>query len=78
MQVERDPGYYFPSDHAVNRAKERGIDWPLVASTIKDGEVVESHKDGCYLFIEEFEFVDDPVGVVAAESGKILTVEWRE
>lgn len=76
MQVERDPEHYYPSDHAVNRAKQRGIDWPLVASTIKDGEVKPSHKDGCYLFIEEFEFVDRPVGVVVAESGEIVTVEW--
>jgi len=78
MTVSRNPEDYWPSNHAYNRSRQRGIDWPLVASTIKDGQLKESHKDGCKLFVEDYHFTDDPVGVVAnVDSGEIITVEWR-
>jgi len=77
--VSRNPEDYHPTTHAVDRAKTRCIDWPIVASTIKDGELKNSHKDGCKLFVDEFEFLDNPVGVVAnVDSGEILTVEFRK
>ena len=79
MPVSRNPEDYYPSQHACQRAKYRNIDWPLVASTIKDGEVRNSHKDGCKVFVEDYHFTDDPVGVVVdITSGEIITVQWRD
>lgn len=78
MSVPREPKHYFPSVHAIDRAKARGIDWDIVSKTIQDGEIKKSHKDGCRLFVRDYQHTDNPVGVVAnIESGEILTVQWR-
>lgn len=78
MSVPREPKHYFPSVHAIDRAKARGIDWDIVSKTIQDGEIKKSHKDGCRLFVKDYQHTDNPVGVVAnIETGEILTVQWR-
>jgi len=78
MSVPREPKHYFPSVHAIDRAKARGIDWDIVSKTIQEGEIKKSHKDGCRLFVKDYQHTDNPVGVVAnIESGEILTVQWR-
>jgi len=78
MSVPREPDHYHPTVHAVDRAKSRGIDWDIVSKTIQGGEIKKSHKDGCRLFVKDYQHTDNPVGVVAnIESGEILTVQWR-
>jgi len=79
MTVSRDPSDYRPSNHAYNRSKERNIDWPLVASTIKDGEIRQADKPHQKLFVEDYYFTEYPVGVVVdPQDGQIITVEWRK
>jgi len=78
-EIPRDPEFYHPSDHAVQQAKYRNIDWVDVAKTIQEGEIKATHKDNCHLFIKEFHYTDKPVGVVAnTKQGKIITVEFRK
>lgn len=75
--VPRDPGHYYPSDHAVQRAKERGIDWEDVAQAIAEGEIRQTHEPDRTLFVEEIAVDDERVGVVAhPQDGEIVTVEW--
>jgi len=77
MDVSRDPSDYTPTDHAYNRSKERSIDWPLVASTIKDGEIREANQSHQCEFVEDYYFTDYPVGVVVdTTNGAIVTVEY--
>jgi len=76
--VNRDPGHYWPSLHAQQQQRYRGIDWVDVSETIANGKMKYSHKENCKLFIKEFAHYDDPVGVVANyDNGEILTVEYR-
>jgi len=78
MTISRNPDDYYPSDHATIRAKERGIDWPVVVNVIEQGEIKDSHKEDCVLFVDEYSFTPDPVGVVADYTdGEIITVEYR-
>jgi len=77
--VPRDPGLYHPTDHAVQQAKYRGIDWPEVAKCIQTGRIKNSHKDHCKLFIMAVEHREKPLAIVAnTNDGRILTVEWRK
>jgi len=79
MTISRNPEDYYPSEHAYAQAKKRGIDLPLVASTIQDGEIKNSHKENCKLFVEEFHFTDRPVYCVAnINDGEIITIGWRK
>jgi len=76
--VPRDPSHYYPSDHCVQRKKERDIEWHHVSETLSNGTVKTTHKDGCRLFVCDLENAKEPVGVIAhVESGRILTVQWR-
>jgi len=78
-EIPRDPGMYHPSDHAVQQAKHRGIDWPEVAETIQEGRVKTTHKEDCCLFVRSVERKSNELAVVAnIENGHILTVEWRK
>jgi len=73
ITVSRDPSEYRPTIHAGQRAKERGINWDRVADAIDGGEVRQTHRRGCRLF------VDDGVGVVVDVADReILTVGWYE
>lgn len=77
--ISRDPGDYHMSYHATGRANYRHIDYEMVCETIRDGEIKNSHKENCCLFIKELWYTENPVGVVANyEDGEILTVEWRK
>lgn len=78
-EIPRDPSHYSLSTHAHQQARWREIDYRLIADTIKDGNIKNSHKDNCKLFIREYEFAQHPVAVVANyEMGVIITVEWRK
>jgi len=73
--LPRDPEHYFPSDHAVIRAKEREIDTALFGDLIQDG-VTQLAKNGHpqYRFIKEFDHYHDPVALVAnVETGEVIT-----
>lgn len=71
-QPPRDPSFYSPTIHAGQQAKDRGIEWGRVASVIEGGEVRETHKPDCVLFVGE------TVRVVADETnGDIVTVTYR-
>lgn len=51
----------------------------MIESTIINGEIRQSHKENCVLFVQEFWFANNPVGIVANHvDGEILTVEWRK
>lgn len=77
--VPREPKHYFPSVHAIQRSKDRKITWEETAETIQTGDIVDSHKENCKLFIKHFDYYEKPVGVVASiTSGEIITVEFRE
>jgi len=78
MSVPREPDHYHPTTHCIDRVKQRDINWEFVSQTIQHGTVKNSHREGCKLFIQDFQGLSDPVGVVAnVETGHILTVEWR-
>lgn len=77
--IPRDPSHYRPSVHAVQRKKDRGIDWELISDTIATGKVRETHIEDKYLFSKYYEGMDKPIGVVAhAINGTIMTVEFRD
>lgn len=77
--ISRDPEFYFPSDHAYNRAKQRGIDFEIVAETIESGQVKDAYGSNCKLFVKEIPTHENPIGVIAdVETGKIITIEHRE
>jgi hypothetical protein len=77
--VSRDPNDYYKSVHAFQQSKDRNIKNEEIAQTIANGEIKDSHKEGCKLFVNDYWYTDNPVGVVAdIESGKIITVEWRK
>jgi len=77
--IPRDPSHYSPSVHAQQQRRHRGIDWEIVAETIQDGEVRNSHDDDCVMFVQEYEQLQAPVGVVVDyEMGVIITIEWRK
>lgn len=76
--VPREKSFYWPSDHAYNRAEQRNIDWEYVAETLAQGEIKRCHKEDCKLFVHDFYGLDTPIGVIAdIQTGEILTVEWR-
>lgn len=61
------------------RKRDRNIDRDMIESTIINGEIRQSHKENCVLFVQEFWFANNPVGIVANHvDGEILTVEWRK
>jgi len=77
-EIPRNPGEYEPTTHAGQQAKHRNIDWQYVAETIKEGEIEDSLKENCVVFVREFISKDDPVGVVVNHvDGVIITVEYR-
>ena len=77
-EISRNPEDYRPTTHAGQQAKHRDIDWQHVAETIREGDIKNSHKENCVLFVKEFISKDKPVGVVAnVEDGAIITVEYR-
>jgi len=76
--VSRDPSDYRPKDHAIDRAKYRGIDFDLIGKTIANGDVYTSHKSECRIFKQDYEHTDRPVRVVAnVETGEVITVAWE-
>lgn len=76
--ISRNPEDYSPTTHAGQQAKHRNIHWDYVAEAIREGEIQQSHKEDCVIFVREFVSKDDPVGVVAnVENGAIITVEYR-
>ena len=77
-EISRDPSDYRPRDHALQRAKYRGIDLKLVSETIEQGEVYSSHKPNCRVFKQEFVHTDRPVRVVCdVTSTEVITVAWE-
>jgi len=78
MNVSRQPKSYQPTTHAGQQAKHRDIGWQYVAETIKEGEITDSHKDDCVVFVREFISKEKPIGVVVNHvDGVIITVEYR-
>jgi len=77
--IPRDPSHYSPSVHAGQQRKHRGIDWEIVADTIQHGEVLDKHEDDCVMFVQEYEQLQAPVGVVANyKMGVLITIEFRK
>jgi len=77
MSISRDPSDYEPTNHALQRAKYRGIDLELVAETIEDGECYPSHKEDCRVFKRDFVHTEQPVHVVAnVETQSVITAAW--
>jgi len=78
-EIPREPGYYYPSDHAVIRKRDRGIQWGWVAHTIENGRAHPSVQDDCRVIMERIDQADELLQVVAnVESGEIVTVAWYE
>jgi hypothetical protein len=78
-EIPRSPSHYQPTSHCVQQSRYRGIEYSIIAETIQDGTIKNSHKENCCLFINDFHFADDPVAVVVNYvDGAILTVEWRQ
>lgn len=76
--ISRDVGHYSLTIHARQQMKYRNIDELMIAETIENGEIRNSHKEDSCLFIHEFWFADEPVAVIANYlDGDIQTVEWR-
>jgi hypothetical protein len=79
LRVSRDPEDYTPTMHSRQQQKWRDIEGWQVAKTIKEGEIRDSHKKYCKLFIKELDGYENPVGVVVnAVQGKVITIEWRK
>lgn len=77
-EISRDPSDYRPRDHALQRAKYRGIELDLVAETIAEGRVYSSHKPHCRVFKHDYAHTDRPVRVVAdIHAQEVLTVAWE-
>lgn len=77
-QISRDPSDYRPRNHALQRAKYRGIDLELVGETIAEGSVHPSYENNCYVFKRDFEHTDKPVRVVVnAQRQCVITVAWE-
>lgn len=75
--ISRNPSDFSPTTHAKQQRKHRNIDWDAVADAIQEGEVKQSHKDDCVIFVHDCGYTD-PVGVVAnVVEGAILTIEFR-
>jgi len=75
----RDPSSYSPTVHCVQQYKHRDIALEDIAATIKEGKQKTTHKEDVYLFIKEFSWYEQPIGVVAnIKNGNILTVEYRD
>lgn len=78
VEISRDPSDYRPRDHALQRAKYRGIDLELVSETIADGSVDPSWEDNCHVFKKSSVHTDYPVRVVAnTETCEVITVAWE-
>jgi hypothetical protein len=78
LRMSREPSDYTASLHAKQQRKWRDIEGWQVAKTIKEGEIRNSHKKYCKLFIKDFDGYEQPVGVVVnAMQGKVITIEWR-
>lgn len=68
--VPRDPSEFWPTEHAVVRKKERGVDWDDVAHAIQHGQTSKSwSKDNAYLYS-----TGDVTVAADVEDGAILTV----
>jgi len=77
-EISRDPSDYRPRDHALQRAKYRGIDLKLVGETIETGDVYPSPDPTCKVFKRDFVHTDHPTRVVAnVELNRIVTVAWE-
>ena len=75
--TRRDPSRYHPTVHAGQQAKDRDIDWELVADAIETGTIRDTHGRHCRQFVYNSEDIEQPVYVVAnVESGDIVTVAW--
>jgi len=78
-KIPREPDYYWPSTHAKQRRRDRGIQWEWVAHTIENGRVHPSVQDDCRVIMERIEDKNELLQVVAnVESGEIVTVAWYE
>jgi len=78
-EIPRNPEHYTLTLHAKQQRRHRDIHLQYIEETIKDGEIKNSHKKNCVLFVRDFISKDDPVGVVVDyTTGDILTVEYRE
>jgi len=76
--IARDPGHYWPSEHARIRQHDRGIPWPAIAATLRAGEVRNTDKPDLCLFVADTDADSRPVGVTASPTtGEIVTVTWR-
>ena len=80
MTISRNPSDFYPSVHAQDQRKWRGIKWEDVSTTIEDGDVYQTGYGERVLIVNDFEHTEEPVGVVARPDGdewEIVTVEWR-
>ena len=76
-EVPRDPGHYFPTEHAVLRRRRRGIDWEQVSDAIRDGRLHNQGENETCVFTY---LTDEALLYVSAnhESGAITTVAWYD
>jgi len=76
--IPRDAGFYWSSIHAGDMRRKRGIGIDTVITTLEEGEIRNSHKKTCRVFVKDFETLKKPVHVVAdVETGEIVTIAWH-
>jgi len=79
MTVSRDPADYSPTIHALQRSKFRGIEMCHVAECIENGNLQESKRPGCKLFILDHAAYSQPIYCVAdIDAGEVVTVGYRQ
>jgi len=71
-EISRNPSDYSPTTHAKQRVRYRGIAWADISETIRTGDLVQSHKDDCWLFIQRFEQYDHPIKVVVDVNNSVV------
>jgi len=78
-EVPRDVSNYYLTLHAKQQRRHRNITLEYVRETIRNGEIRQSAKRNCVLFVQEFVSKDHPVAIVANyRDGAIITIEYRK
>jgi len=75
--VPRDPEHYWPTTHAKQRKKYRGIEWEEVSEAIREGRLHNQGENETCVFINQ---TGDGMIYVACNhvSGAIATVAWYD
>jgi len=75
--IPRDAGFYYPSEHAVIRKRDRNISWEIVSQTIETGEISEANGETRKTFTKWIADEGDILCVVACiKTGNIDTMFW--